>query len=72
MFLIFLVLTALVAAGFYFKATEELPQILTLTILAISLFLALATAPWQLQLLIIILLLIGTRKLSWPKPRHFG
>ena len=72
MFPIFLVLTALVAANFYFKATEELPQILTLTAVAISLFLAIATAPWELQLLAIILVLIATRKLCLPKPGRFG
>lgn len=72
MFPIFLVFTALVAAYFYLKATEELPQILTLTAVAISLFLALAMAPWEAQLLMIILLLVVTRKVSWRKPGHLG
>ena len=72
MFPIFLVLTALVAANFYFKATEELPQILTLTVVAISLFLALAMAPWEVQLLTIVLVSIAARKLCLPKPDRFG
>lgn len=72
MFPIFLVLTALAAAYFYQKATEELPQILTLTTVAISLFLALTMAPWEVQLLMVILLLVVTRKVSWRKLGHFG
>ncbi|MDY6806944.1 MAG: hypothetical protein SXA11_24480 [Cyanobacteriota bacterium] len=72
MFPIFLILTALVAAYFYLKATEELPQILTLTTVAICVFLALAMAPWEVQLLMVILLLVVTRKVSWRKPGHLG
>jgi hypothetical protein len=72
MFPIFLVLTALVAANFYFKATEELPQILTLTVVAICLFLALTIAPWEVQLLTIVSVTIVTRKLCLPKPGRFG
>lgn len=72
MFLIFLVLTAFVAAYFYVKATEELPQILTFTAVAISLLLLLALAPWEFQLLMIVVLLIGTRKYPWPKRNFFG
>ncbi len=72
MFLIFLVLTALVGIYFFLKATEELPQILTLTAVAISVFLALTMAPWEAQLLMIILLLLVTRKVSWRKPGHLG
>jgi len=72
MFPIFLVLTALIAANFYFKASEELPQILALTVVAICLFLALTIAPWEVQLLTIVLVLLASRKLCLPKPDRFG
>ena len=72
MFLIFLVLTALVATNFYFKATEELPQILALTAVAICLFLALTIAPWEVQLLTIVLASIAARKLCLPKQDRFS
>lgn len=47
-------LLAIVAGFVYLNVTDEIPQILTMTVLGLSLLLFLYFAPWELQLTMLV------------------
>lgn len=59
----FIISFSITLIGTYFclKLSEEVPQLLTLTVTLVNFFLSLVFAPWWLQLLIIISILFSKR-----------
>lgn len=62
----------LIAAYLYRYASEEIPRIMVVGILAICCAIALVVAPWFIQLSILTFVLYSTRNFSLPQKENWG